>query len=80
MNLTVPKAFIRFVGSGQNSTDYTRLDNWVERIKYWLDKGLEELYFFIHLHEQAFIPEMSIYFIDKLNAGCGLNLRKPRII
>ena len=34
MRLTTPTAFIRFVGNGLYPTDYTRVDDWVQRIKY----------------------------------------------
>jgi uncharacterized protein YecE (DUF72 family) len=80
MELTLPKAFIRYVGNSLHPTDYTRTDEWVERIKYWLDNGLQELYFFMHMHNEAFSPELTVYLVDKLNAACGLQLQKPRFI
>jgi len=43
MHLTLPKAFIRFVGNSLHPTDYTRIDRWVQRMKHWLDNGLQEL-------------------------------------
>lgn len=80
MQLSIPKAFIRYVGNSLHPTDYTRTDVWVERMKYWLDKGLQELYFFMHMHDEAYSPELTIYLVDKLNAACGLNLIKPKFI
>ena len=80
MELTVPKTFIRYVGNSLHETDYTRTDVWVERIKYWLDNGLQELYFFMHMHDEAFSPELTVYLVDKLNAACGLQLIKPQFI
>lgn len=80
MYLTMPKTFIRFVGNSLHPTDYTRIDDWVTRIKYWLDNGLEELYFFMHMHDEAYSPELSVYLVDKLNAVCGLALEKPLFI
>jgi uncharacterized protein YecE (DUF72 family) len=77
MNLTIPKAFIRFVGNSLHPTDYTRCDEWVERIKYWLKNGLEELYFFMHMHDEATSPELIVYFIEQLNKECKLNLHNP---
>jgi uncharacterized protein YecE (DUF72 family) len=77
MYLTIPKAFIRFVGNSLDPTDYTRIDDWVNRIKYWLDNGLQELYFFMHMHDEAYSPELSVYLVDKLNDVCGLSLQKP---
>lgn len=77
MHLTVPKAFIRYVGNSLHPTDHKRTDEWIERMKYWLDNGLEELYFFMHMHDEAYSPELTVYLVDKLNAACKLNLQKP---
>ncbi|MBC7949878.1 MAG: DUF72 domain-containing protein [Chitinophagaceae bacterium] len=77
MHLTSPRAFIRYVGNSLHPTDYKRTDSWVRRIKYWLDHGLEELYFFMHMHDEAKSPELTIYLVEKLNKQCGLNLLVP---
>ena len=74
MELTIPKAFIRFVGNSLHPTDYTRIDNWVNRIKNWLEEGIEEIYFFMHMHDEGKSPELSQYLIDQLNKKCKLNL------
>jgi uncharacterized protein YecE (DUF72 family) len=78
MQLTVPKTFIRYVGNSLHPTDNTRIDAWVKRMKYWLDKGIQELYFFMHMHDEATSPELTVYLVDKMNAACGLNLIKPK--
>ncbi len=80
MYLTLPKTFIRYVGKSLHETDYTRIDEWVNRMKNWLDKGLEELYFFMHMHDEATSPELTVYLIDKMNKELGLNLIKPKFI
>jgi uncharacterized protein YecE (DUF72 family) len=80
MYLTIPKAFIRFVGNSLHPSDYRRIDNWVERIKRWLENGLKELYFFMHMHDEAYSPELSVYLIHKLNSECGLSLHKPQFV
>jgi uncharacterized protein YecE (DUF72 family) len=80
MHLTVPKAFIRYVGNSLHPTDYTRVDDWISRMQYWLDNGLQELYFFMHMHDEAFSPELTVYMVDKLNAACGLGLIKPTFV
>jgi uncharacterized protein YecE (DUF72 family) len=78
MHLPIAKAFIRYVGNSLHPTDYTRSDAWVQRIKYWLDNGLQELYFFMHMHDEATSPELTVYLVDKINAVCGLDLQKPK--
>ncbi len=80
MHLTIPKAFIRYVGNSLHPTDYTRIDDWIKHIKHWLDKGLQELYFFMHMHDEAFSPELTVYLVDKLNAKCNLNIQKPKFV
>ena len=80
MHLTLPKTFIRYVGNSLHPTDNTRINVWIERMKYWLDKGMEELYFFMHMHDEATSPELTVYLVDKMNAACGLNLVKPTFI
>ena len=77
MRLTQPKAFIRYVGNGLHDSDYTRIDAWVERIAEWMDKGLQELSFFIHQHDELHSPELSVYMIEQLNKRCKLKLKLP---
>ena len=80
MHLTTPKTFIRYVGNSLHPTDFKRIDTWVDRMKYWLDQGMKELYFFMHMHDEATSPELSVYLVDKMNKECGLNLIKPDFI
>jgi uncharacterized protein YecE (DUF72 family) len=80
MHLTTPTTFVRFVGNSLHETDYTRIDEWVKRVKKWLDNGLQELYFFMHMHDEAFSPELSLYLAEQLNKKCGLDLIKPRFV
>jgi len=80
MHLTIPKAFIRYVGNSLHKSDYTRCDVWVERMKYWIDHGMQELYFFMHMHDEATSPELAVYLVDKMNKEMGLNLIKPKFV
>lgn len=80
MHLTLPKTFIRYVGNSLHITDFKRIDDWVNRLKYWLDKGMEELYFFMHMHDEATSPELTVYLVDKMNKELGLGLIKPKFI
>lgn len=80
MHLTIGKTFIRYVGNSLHSSDYTRIDAWIERMKYWLSKGIEDVYFFMHMHDETTSPELTIYLVDKMNKECGLNLIKPKFV
>jgi uncharacterized protein YecE (DUF72 family) len=80
MYLTVPKTFIRYVGNSLHKTDYQRIDDWMKHLKYWLKNGLKELYFFMHMHDEALSPELTVYLVDAINKECGLQLEKPLFI
>lgn len=74
MKLTNSKAFVRFVGNGLHRSDYTRIDEWVTRIQQWQLQGLEDIYFFMHQHEELHSPELCKYMIERLNLICSLNI------
>ena len=76
MRLTNSRAFVRYVGAN-HASDYTRLDDWVERLKYWKDNGLEHINFFVHQNIEKESPLLSAYFIKKLNAELGTDLKIP---
>ncbi len=77
MRLTTPEAFIRFVGNGLHPSDYTRVDDWVQRIKQWMSQGIEKVYFFMHQHEELHSPELIKYLIQELNKHCGTTIPEP---
>ena len=79
MHLSTPECFIRFVGNGLHPTDYTRIDEWVKRIKKWMHEGLETCYFFMHQHEELHSPELIKYFIEQMNTHCGTDIKAPVI-
>lgn len=80
MHLTIPKTFIRYVGNSLHQTDFSRIDAWVTRMKYWLDNGIQEINFFMHMHDEATSPELTVYLVEKLNKACKLNLTLPKFI
>lgn len=80
MRLTTPEAFIRFVGNGLHPTDYTRIDDWVQRIKQWMEQGIEKVYFFMHQHEELHSPELCRYLIAELNKHCGTTIPVPEFV
>jgi uncharacterized protein YecE (DUF72 family) len=78
MRLTTPVAFIRYVGANAES-DYTRLDDWIERIKTWKEEGLEKLYFFVHQNIEKASPLLSAYFIENFNKEFGTEIHVPEM-
>ena len=77
MRLTTPEAFVRFVGNDLHPTDYVRVDDWIQRIKTWLDAGLKRVYFFMHQTEEVYSPELARYAIRQFNKHCGTNIPEP---
>jgi uncharacterized protein YecE (DUF72 family) len=76
MRLTTPEAFVRYVGANHPS-DYTRLDDWVERIVSWRKQGLRSLHFFLHQNVEKESPLLAAHLIAKLNERLGLKLKIP---
>ncbi len=74
MRLSSPEVFIRFVGNSLHPTDYTRIDDWVQRIHTWMQVGIQTIYFFMHQHEELHSPELIKYLIEQLNRHCGTSL------
>ena len=79
MRLSTPTAFVRWVGANHKS-DYSRLDEWVDRVQDWKDAGLQQLYFFVHQNIEVESPLLSAYFIEKLNEKIGTNLKVPETL
>lgn len=79
MRLTTPKAFIRYVGANHPTIDRERLDDWVERLKAWIELGIREVYFFVHQNIEVESPLLSAYLIEKLNRELQLSLRLPEL-
>ncbi len=78
MRLTTDTAFIRYNGANHES-DYTRLDDWVDRLEIWIEQGLQNIYFFVHQNIEKASPLLSAHFIKKANERFGTNLHIPHL-
>lgn len=78
MELTTPETFVRFVGNGGEflDSDKARVNEWVIRIKQWLDQGLQKIYFFLHQHDEADTPLIADYTIERFNKHLGSDLER----
>src|SRR5688500_854171 len=65
MRLTIPEAFIRFEGNDLHTTDYSRVDGWVQRIKKWREAGIQKVFFFMHQNSEVFSPVLARYAIQQ---------------
>lgn len=80
MNLTIPKAFIRFVGNSLHPSDYPRVDQWATRINKWIEQGIEEIYFFMHMHDEGKSPELTQYVIEQINKKTSIQLSEVAFV
>ena len=78
MRMTSDSAFIRYNGSNHES-DYTRLDDWLDRLEEWVDQGLQNIYFFLHQNIEKASPLLSAYFIEKANERFGTDVKIPKM-
>lgn len=79
MRLTTNAAFIRYVGAN-HPTDYSRIDDWVIRLREWIHFGLSNIYFFVHQNNEIESVKISRYFIKQLNQELNINLKLPRVL
>lgn len=80
MRFTTPFAFIRYVGANDPQSDRQRLDDWISRLKIWVDQGLRDIYFFVHQNIELESPFLAAYFIERVNKEFGLTLHLPKLI
>lgn len=79
MRLTNNEAFVRYVGAN-HPTDYSRLDEWVPRLKKWVDQGLQNIHFFVHQNKERKSPHLAAHFIKQLNQTLGTHLDVPKTL
>ena len=70
-------AFVRFTGNALHSSDFSRISEWVTRLQLWIEKGLREIYFFIHQPEEVLCANIAIDLITKINKNLAINLPMP---
>lgn len=79
MRLTAPVIFIRWIGNSLHPTDFTRLEEWAHRIRTWMDRGMREIYFIVHNHNEFFAPDLARHAVERFNAICGTKLAPPKL-
>ncbi len=72
MHLSKPEAFIRFVGNALHTTDYTRIQDWTNRLQQWMKDGIGKIYFFMHQHQDLNTPLLNKYLIEQINTGSSI--------
>ncbi len=72
--ITAPRTMIRFVGNGLVPTDYSRMEEWADKLKEW---NLPETYFFPHQPDNLLSPDASAWFSQHLEKMGFANARGP---
>lgn len=78
MRPTSSKVLIRFKGYELVDSDFTRLNEWVDRLASWKEKGINEIYFYLHQQDQSHGIDLAEYLIPKLNKALNINLSMPK--
>ena len=76
MRLTNDEAFIRFVAAN-HTCDYSRLEDWIQRLRQWRSQGLRKVHFFVHQQMTQESDLLATDLVQKLNRAFGLELRIP---
>lgn len=76
MRLTNNEAFVRYVGANHKS-DYSRLEEWVDKLQEWVEAGLQNIHFFIHQNLEVESPLLAAHFIKMINERFQIKLRIP---
>lgn len=77
--LTASTVLVRFVGNSLHPSDYTRVSEWSERLKYWIESGLESAYFFTHEPDNLLAPELAAFAWQTFTADMpGVAMRGPK--
>lgn len=82
MRLTSARAaLIRFVGNALHPSDYTRIDEWSQRLASWFEHGLQSVYFFTHEPDNLLAPELAAYCVDTFSKAMpGVQMRGPKVV
>ncbi len=81
IKLTNSSAFIRFL-SYNHPTDFERINDWVNMIKFWQDKGIREVYFILHFGDGISEPPIVKYTLEKFEMELDLktdDLKGPKL-
>lgn len=76
MRLTNSSCFVRFTGAN-HASDFTRIDDWYERLTEWKDQGIQQINFFIHQTIERDLQLLSARLIQKINEGWGYTMHVP---
>lgn len=80
MRLPNPNLVLRFVGNAGHPSDHIRAQQWVRRLKSWMDQGLHSAHIFVHQPEMDLVPEYTRYWAKLIAEECGIKVRAPELV
>lgn len=78
--LSIPKVFIRFVGNGLHSSDYERIDSWINQLNVWINQGLHEVNFIVHQENEVHALQLCDYIQKEIKKKVNLSLPHIKFI
>lgn len=80
MRMTSDTLILRFGGYELHPSDHARLAQWTDRIKSWLDLGLNEVHIWMHQFNSIMTPETCILFGEMLEKETGISVKVPKMV
>lgn len=71
---------IRFVGNALHLTDFSRIDEWIDRLSIYTSKGVNKIYFFPHEPDNILAPQLAEYLCEKFSESIDAKTRGPKKI
>ena len=79
MSVTSDYAIVRFVGNDLHSSDFSRANDWAQKLDSWFESGLKNAYFFIHEPDNVNAPELAAYIHKQIIERADLITRGPHL-
>lgn len=76
MRLTNNSCFVRYTGAN-HASDFTRLDDWFDRLTLWKSQGIDTIQFFVHQTIEKEIPLLTAKLAQRMNDEWGYDLKIP---
>lgn len=66
-SISAPFVLVRFIGNDLHPSDYSRAEEWCQRLKTWSQSGLQSVYFFAHEPDDIMCPEITEFLVKLFN-------------
>ncbi len=80
MAVTAPFLVLRMGAYDQHPSDFRRMDDWVNRIEAWNNKGLASVHLLMHQPNSFTTPESCHYFNQRLEGRLDIKMKTPQLI